>query len=91
MLKGVTYARNCDHTWTVPNQRTRLVRDFDKITRKFGKRVLESHYDSELADTVLKESRLEYESLIPMIPDVTDKVHGADRYQMGTKSKTFLA
>ncbi len=52
------------------NQRTRLLRNFDKITRESGKRVLESHYNSEFADTVLKESRREYESLIPVIPDI---------------------
>ena len=55
------------------NQRTRLLRDFDKITRKLGRRVLESHYSGELVDTVLKESRREYEALIPMIPNIGGK------------------
>jgi hypothetical protein len=55
------------------NQRTRLLKDFDKITRKLGRRVLESHYSGELVDTVLKESRREYEALIPLIPDIGGK------------------
>jgi hypothetical protein len=55
------------------NQRTRLLRDFDKSNWKLGRRVLKSHYSGELADTVLKESRREYEALIPMIPDIGGK------------------
>jgi hypothetical protein len=55
------------------NQRTRLLRDFDKSILKLGRRVLEAHYSGELVDTVLKESRREYEALIPMIPDIGGK------------------
>jgi hypothetical protein len=49
------------------------LRDFDKNILKLGRRVLESHYSSEIADTVLKDNRREYEALIPMIPDIGGK------------------
>ena len=51
-------------------QKLKLLRDFDKSFGKYGKKVLTSHYGRELAEEILRESRKEYETLIPKIPDV---------------------
>jgi hypothetical protein len=50
-------------------QRSRLLRDFDK-NEKYSRRILASHCGDDLADTILKETRREYEALIPEIPYV---------------------
>ncbi len=55
------------------DQKTRLLKDFDKAVKKHYRRVLASHYGSDLADTVLKETRHEYDTLISEIPDIGGK------------------
>ena len=55
------------------NQKSRLLKDFDKTVKKHGKKLLISHYDSNLADTIVKKSRHEYENLISEIPDIGGK------------------
>lgn len=47
-------------------QKSKLLRDFDK-NEKYAGRILASHY-GDLADTIWKEARREYEALIPKIP-----------------------
>lgn len=48
------------------DQKSKLLRDFDK-NAKYARRILASHY-GDLADTISKEARREYEALIPKIP-----------------------
>jgi hypothetical protein len=47
-------------------RRSELLRDFDR-NKKHAGRILASHY-GDLADTIWKEARREYEALIPKIP-----------------------
>jgi len=51
-------------------QKLKLLRDFDEAFAEGGRRILVSHFGDELADTILKETREEYEALIPEIPYV---------------------
>jgi hypothetical protein len=54
-------------------QKSKLLKGFDKTFRKYGGRILVQHYNDNLADQILLESRREYEALIPKIPDVGGK------------------
>jgi hypothetical protein len=53
------------------NQKSKLLLDFSKFLRKYGRRVLVSHYDKDLADTIVKETHHEYEELVPKLPYVS--------------------
>ncbi len=61
------------------SQKSRLLNDFDKVVEKYGKRLLVSRYDSELADKIIEESHHEYEMLIPKIPDIGGKKNPRER------------
>ena len=62
------------------NQKTRLLKDFDKAVEKHYKRVLISHYGSDLVDIILKESRHEYDTLISEIPDIGGKKNTREKH-----------
>ena len=55
------------------DQKSKLLGDFSKFSEKYARRVLVSHYGKDLADTILKETRHEYEELIPKLPYVGGK------------------
>ena len=61
------------------SQKSSLLNDFDKIVEKYGKRLLMSRYDSNLADKIIKESRHEYEILISEIPDIGGRKNPRER------------
>ena len=52
--------------------KSKLLKDFDK-TAKHMRKVVASHYEADFADTLLKEARREYESLIPELPYIGGK------------------
>lgn len=49
-------------------QKPKLLRDFQKRYVKFARGILISHFGDALTDMVLKETRHEYEALIPQLP-----------------------
>jgi hypothetical protein len=53
-------------------QKSRLLKDFDKMVARV-KRVLISRYGQEQAKALIRESRREYEALIPQIPYIGEK------------------
>jgi len=53
-------------------QKPKLLKDFDKMSKQV-KNVLVSHYGEEMADTIIQETRDEYENLIPEIPYIGGK------------------
>ena len=53
-------------------RRSKLLRDFDK-TAKYMKNAVASRYEDDFADTVLRETRREYEALIPELPYIGGK------------------
>jgi hypothetical protein len=53
-------------------RKLKLLRDFDNFG-KYGRKILVSYYRGELADSILKEARHEYEALIPKVPYVGGK------------------
>lgn len=55
------------------SQKSKLLKDFDKAVRKYGRKILVRYYGDDLADTVLKEGRQEYEALIPKLPYIGGK------------------
>lgn len=55
------------------DQKSKLLGDFSKFFKKYGRRVLLSHYGTDLADTIVEEARQEYEDLIPKLPYVGGK------------------
>ena len=55
------------------SQKLKLLKEFDKVMRKYGRKILASYYGDDLADTVIKEGRQEYEALIPQLPYVGGK------------------
>jgi hypothetical protein len=54
------------------SRKSRLLKDFDKSVARV-KRVLISRYGEEQTNTLIRESRQEYEALIPEIPYIGDK------------------
>ena len=55
------------------SQKSKLLKDFDKTVRKYGRKILVRHYGDALADTILKEGRQEFEVLIPELPYIGGK------------------
>jgi hypothetical protein len=55
------------------NQKSKLLVDLSKFVRKYGATVLISHYDQDLAGTIVKETHHEYEELIPKLPYIGGK------------------
>jgi hypothetical protein len=55
------------------SQKQKLLRDFDKNMRKYGRRALASSYGDDMADALLMEARQEYEALIPLLPYIGGK------------------
>jgi hypothetical protein len=53
-------------------QKSRLLKDFDRMAARV-KRVLISRYGEEQAKALMRESRREYEALIPQIPYIGEK------------------
>ena len=53
-------------------QKSRLLKDFDRMAARV-KRVLISRYGEEQAKALIRESRQEYEALIPQIPYIGEK------------------
>ena len=54
------------------SQKPRLLKDFDRMVARV-KRVLISRYGEEQAKALIRESRREYEALIPQIPYIGEK------------------
>jgi len=54
------------------SQKSRLLKDFDRMVARV-KRVVISRYGEEQAKALIRESRREYESLIPQIPYIGEK------------------
>jgi hypothetical protein len=54
------------------SQKPRLLKDFDRMVARV-KRVLTSRYGEEQAKALIRESRREYEALIPQIPFIGEK------------------
>ena len=54
------------------SQKSQLLKDFDKSVARV-KRVLISRYGEEQTNTLIRESRQEYEALIPQIPYIGSK------------------
>ena len=54
------------------SRKSQLLRDFDKIAKRVRK-VLVSCYGDHFADTIARESRREYEALIPQLPYIGGK------------------
>ena len=54
------------------SRKSRLLKDFDKSVAR-AKRVLISRYGEEQTNTLIRESRQDYEALIPQIPYIGDK------------------
>jgi len=54
------------------SQKSRLLKDFDRMVARV-KRVLISRYGEEQAQALIRQSRQEYEALIPQIPYIGDK------------------
>lgn len=52
-------------------RKAELLKFFDKLMKN-RKKALVSRYGADLADTIMKESRQEYESLIPQMPEMRD-------------------
>lgn len=55
------------------SQRLKLLKDFDKTVKKYGRKILVRRYGNALADTIVKESRQEFEVLIPELPYIGGK------------------
>jgi hypothetical protein len=53
-------------------ERKKLLKDFDKMT-KHARRVVQSRYGEGFTNTVIPETRQEYENLIPQIPYIGKK------------------
>ena len=51
------------------SQKSKLLRDFDYAAKSM-KKVLVLHYGDELAETVAKDMRQEFEAIIPNLPDI---------------------
>lgn len=49
------------------SRRGKLLKDFDKIAKSV-RDILISHYGEELTDTTIRETRQEYDALIPQLP-----------------------
>jgi L-2-amino-thiazoline-4-carboxylic acid hydrolase len=54
------------------SQKSRLLKDFDRLAHR-ARRVLISRYGEKEANTLIRESRREYEALIPQIPYIGEK------------------
>ena len=54
------------------SRKSRLLKDFDKSVAR-AKRVLISRYGEEQTNTLIRESRQDYEALVPQIPCIGDK------------------
>jgi len=54
------------------SQKSRLLKDFDRMVARV-KRVLISRYGREQAQALIRQSRQEYEALIPQIPYIGEK------------------
>ena len=67
------------------SQKSKLLKDFDKMMIKYGRKILVSYYGDDLADTLITEGRQEYEALIPQLPYIGAR---APRYQPNRSSKT---
>jgi hypothetical protein len=55
------------------SQKSKLLKEFDKAMKKYGRKILASHYGDHLADTIIKGGRQEYEALIPQLPYIGGK------------------
>ena len=55
------------------SRKSKLLKDFDKYTRKHVRKALVSHYGDDLTDTIARETRQEYEALIPHLPYIGGK------------------
>ena len=55
------------------NHKQTLLRDFDKTSQKFGRKALDLHFDADSTEKIIRESREEFEVLIPKLPYVGGK------------------
>ncbi len=55
------------------SQARKLLKDFDKYTRKHARKTIASNYGDHVTDTLLREGRQEYEALIPELPYIGGK------------------
>ena len=50
------------------SRKSKLLKDFEKYSKKYALNVLQSRYGYEFTDKIVKEARQEYEILIPELP-----------------------
>ena len=55
------------------SRKSKLLKDFDKYRRKHVRKALVSHYGDDLTDTIARETRQEYEALIPQLSYIGGK------------------
>lgn len=55
------------------SRKSKLLKDFDKYMRKHARKALVSHYGDDLTDTIARETRQEYEALIPQLSYIGGK------------------
>ncbi|MCK4451872.1 MAG: L-2-amino-thiazoline-4-carboxylic acid hydrolase [Anaerolineae bacterium] len=74
-------------TENVPNnyytaQTNKLLKDFDKVAKHY-RNVLKSHLGDEAPDEIIRETRQEFQRLIPEIPYIGGKKNGFTRALIG--------
>ena len=55
------------------SRKSKLLKGFDKYRRKYSRKVLVSYCGDDLTNTIIKETRQEYEALIPHLPYIGGK------------------
>jgi hypothetical protein len=55
------------------NMKPKLLKDFDKISKGIGRKVLEQRFDESTTTQLIVSARNEYESLIPQLPYIGGK------------------
>ena len=71
------------------SRKSKLLRDFDKTAKRLRK-ILVSYYGDDLADTIARETRQEYEALIPELPYIGGKKNLLTRNLIGSAQALAL-
>jgi hypothetical protein len=71
------------------SRKAKLLKDFDKAAKRLRK-ILVSYYGDDLTDTIARETRQEYEALIPELPYIGGKKNLLTRNLIGSAQALAL-